>query len=92
MADVREQTEQTKRPPQTEQYRLTGPFSRQEKDAEGTTITVQYQTGDVITPTQEQLDAFPDRFALPPEGYVLAETRPTEDPPPDEPHAARSRR
>ena len=82
-------------PAQTQQYRLTGPFSRQEKDAEGTQVTVEYKTGDVITPTQEQLEAFPDRFALPPEGYVLAEATPapTEEPPAaEEPTRARSHR
>jgi hypothetical protein len=81
-------------PEQTQQYRVTGPYSRQEKDAEGKTITVEYKQGDVITPTQEQLDAFPDRFELPPEGYVLAPTTPApaEEAPPDEPTAPRSRR
>lgn len=84
-------------PEQTQQYRVTGPFARPEKDAEGKTITVQYTQGDVITPTQDQLDAFPDRFELPPEGYVLAgatpaASAPAEEPPPEEPTSARSRR
>jgi hypothetical protein len=47
----------------------------------------------MITPTWDELEAHPDRFEKwPPSGTVLAETRPTEDQPPDEPHAARSRR
>ena len=94
MADVREQTEQTKRPPQTEEYRLTGPYGRMVQDAETKAwSTVTYEQGQMMTPTWEELEAHPDRFEKwPPSGTVLAETRPTEDPPPDEPHAARSRR
>jgi len=55
--------------------------------------TVTYEQGQMMTPTWGELEAHPDRFEKwPPSGTVLAETRPTEDPPPDEPHAARSRR
>ena len=41
----------------------------------------------MITPTWEELDAHPDRFEeWPPSGTVLAEPKPPEEPPPDEPH------
>jgi hypothetical protein len=54
---------------------------------------VEYKVREMVTPTWEELDAHPDRFeAWPPSGTVLAEPKPTEDPPPDEPPAARSRR
>jgi hypothetical protein len=46
----------------------------------------------MITPTWEELDAHPDRFEeWPPSGTVLARETPAEEPP-EEPHAARSRR
>jgi hypothetical protein len=53
---------------------LLKPFGRQQKDPtdDKKTITVEYKAGDVITPTQDELEAFPDFFENPPEGYVLA--------------------
>ena len=79
-----------------QQYRLTGPHGRMIQDVESKTWSlVPYAAGDAITPTQDELDAHPDRFeAWPPSGTVLAETRPTEETPPEEPPltSARSRR
>jgi hypothetical protein len=54
--------------------------------------TVEYAKDAMITPTWEELDAHPDRFEeWPPSGTVLARETPAEEPP-EEPHAARSRR
>lgn len=92
MADVREQTE---RPPQTQQFRLTGPYSRMVQDAQSKTwSTVAYAKDEMIVPTWEELDAHPGRFEeWPPSGTVLAQPAPPEEPPPpEETPSTRSRR
>jgi hypothetical protein len=71
---------------QTAQYRLKSPMSRVEPDAEGKPQTKQYQAGDVITPTEEELKAFGDRLEP-----VTETPAPVPDPVPDE-TTPRSRR
>ena len=72
-----------------EQYRLKTDFSRLERDEKDRLRGKQYAAGDLIEPTPEELRAFPDKFE--PVTGMPAPT-PTEEPPPDEPTSARSRR
>jgi hypothetical protein len=67
-------------------HRLKSPLSRLETDAEGKPVTKQYQTGEVITPTEAELKAFGDRLEP-----VTDASAPAEEPPAEEP-APRSRR
>ena len=69
--------------------KLLSDFSRMNVDAEGkaTMGVTKFAKGDMITPTQAELDAFGDRF----EPLQVTPQAPDE-PPPDETTSARSRR